>query len=185
VNSWQEMAARHHAIPDLPLELSTGRTIPVGATFREAKESFDEFLEDTLKRNDDRVSKLNYGNSEQTSLIICRRGKELHGPLVSCYEDGTLLAYVQYRHGKRIASLLAWDPAGRPLVMEQYDAGQRDGLRCLFKSCCEDCETGHVWMVQEWRRGERGSHRARQGRRRRQQLPTTLVNVLAHQLTPG
>ena len=153
-NSWQEMAARHHGIQDLPLELSTGRMIPVGTAFREAKEAFDEFLQDTLARDDDRVSRINHANSQQTSLIIGRRGKELHGPLVSFYEDGTLRAYVQYRYGKRIASLLTWDPAGRPLVMEQYDAGLRNGLRSLFKSCSENCQTGHVWMVQEWRRGD-------------------------------
>ncbi len=150
-----ESAAHHHAAtPDQPFVLSSGRQLPVGEIFQEAKASFDKVLDQTLERQDERVTTIRYSGSEQASLILGRRGSRLHGPLASFNPDGTLLACLHYRYGKRNSDVLTWDEAGRPYVMEHYLNGQRDGYRILFKSCSETCDTGHVWLVQEWDRGD-------------------------------
>ena len=154
LTTWKDRASRNRHTEDMPIRLTSGEEVKVGSRFNEAKAAFEELLEETLNRNDDRVTKLTYGEPGKLSLVFSRRGKELHGPLASFYQDGTSLAYVQYRFGKRISSLLTWDASGRPLVMEEYDSGLRDGLRCIFKSCGEQCKTGHLWMAQEWRKGE-------------------------------
>lgn len=154
LTTWKDRATKNRHTEDTPLRLTSGEEVRVGARFSEAKAAFEELLEETLSRSDDRVTKLTYGEPGRPSLIFSRRGKELHGPLATFYQDGTSLAYVQYRFGKRISSLLTWDSSGRPLVMEEYDSGVRDGLRCIFKSCGDQCQTGHLWMAQEWRDGE-------------------------------
>ncbi len=152
--TWKDRVSKNRHTEDMPIRLVSGEEVKVGTRFSEAKAAFEEFLEGTLERSDDRVTKLTYADSGKPSLIFSRRGKELHGPLVSFYEDGTSLAYVQYRFGERISSLLTWDSSGRPLVMEEYDSGVRDGLRCIFKACDDTCKTGHLWMAQEWQKGE-------------------------------
>ena len=145
---------RSTGTPEFRLVLSSGRTIEFAKIFGEIGKAFERSLKDRLTQSKPRLLRFSYDGSSQPSLLISRRGKELHGPLASFYEDGSPLAYASYRNGERTSTLFTWDETKHPLVFEQYRSGQRHGLRCLFKSCGDNCDTGHIWLVQEWDQGE-------------------------------
>jgi hypothetical protein len=136
------------------LELESGRTIDVGEIFRAQGETFYQSLNTHMRLAKSSLLRINHQQSTQPMLLASRRGKVLHGPFASFFEDGAPVALISYTKGERNSSLLTWDEANRPLVFAQYQAGQLDGIRCLFQGCCEQCRSGHIWMVQEWDRGE-------------------------------
>ena len=72
---------------------------------------------------------------------------------MSFHENGSRQTFIQYSFGKRIATLVMWDPSGRPLMMEQYKAGRKDGVRIIFKACGGECTSGHLWAAEEWSDG--------------------------------
>ncbi len=139
---------------DYRLRLPSGRTIDVGEIFRPHGEAFTESLRRQMRVAKSPLVRLNHDPSGQPLLLAGRRGKVLHGPFASFAEDGTPVALISYTKGERNSALLTWDDAHRPLVFAEYSAGELDGMRCLFRSCCDECRSGHIWMVQEWQRGE-------------------------------
>lgn len=65
------------------------------------------------------------------------------------------MVYVIYnRDSKRDNTLISWDEAGRPLVIDQFSRGRRNGLRVLFRLRSENDPTGEVGLVQVWRAGK-------------------------------
>ena len=137
---WEDLSRPRHETPEFTLMLSSGRTIELSDTFGDVDETFEQSLKERLSQNSAAMLQVNYHDSGQTKLLISRRGKELHGPVFTFYDDGSPLAYASYRYGKRNSSLLTWDNKGRPFVFDQYRAGQRHGLRCLFKACADECK---------------------------------------------
>ena len=136
------------------LELDSGRTIDVGEVFREQGAAFYQALDTNLRIAKSPLLRINHPQSTQPLLLAGRRGKVLNGPFASFGEDGAPVAFISYTKGQRSSSLLTWDESRRPLLFAQYHAGQLDGIRCLFQSCCEQCRSGHIWLVEEWDRGE-------------------------------
>ena len=126
------------------LELDSGRTIDVGEIFREQGKAFYQSLNTSMRLTKSPLLRINHRQSTQPLLLASRRGKVLHGPFASFLADGAPVAFISYTKGKRNSSLLTWDDAHRPLVFAQYQAGQIDGIRCLFQACCEQCRSGHT-----------------------------------------
>lgn len=139
---------------DFRLQLASGRTIEIGKTFAEHQAAMRQELERALRSRKPALLRINYGGSDQPLLLASRRGSKLDGPFASFSEEGSPVALVGYKKGERDAALLTWDESGRPIVFAQYQSGQLHGLRCIFKACCDECKTGHVWMVQEWDGGQ-------------------------------
>lgn len=79
----------------------------------------------------------------------------MRGPMVAYYRSGRPMIYVSYnRDSKRDGTLISWDKQGRPLVIDQFTRGRRNGLRVLFRLRSENDPTGLVGLVQEWRVGK-------------------------------
>ena len=79
----------------------------------------------------------------------------MRGPMAAYYRNRRPMIYVSYnRDSKRDDTLISWDEAGRPLVVDQYSNGRRNGLRVLFRPRAENDPTGVVVLVQEWRAGK-------------------------------
>ena len=142
----------HDAMSDIMLGDNT--LFSAGKHLSEAEERFDRFLIGSQRGGNDRTTYLANSETERPSLIFSRRGKKLHGPLMSFHENGKRQTFIQYSYGKRIATLVAWDTSGRPLVMEQYRNGRKHGVRCIFKSCGGACTTAHLWVAEEWNEGQ-------------------------------
>lgn len=86
-------------------------------------------------------------------MFISRINGVLRGPTIAYYRDGTPMFYATYdRDSRRDGTLISWDELGRPIVLDQFTAGKRDGLRVLFRSRGEKDPTGRVVLVQEWQR---------------------------------
>lgn len=148
---------------DFELSLSNGESVKVAEKFEEAKSAFEELLFRAEQKNSGRLTKIPATGGSAPSLVLSSRGRNLHGPLASYGDDGKALAYVQYQFGRRTGTLLSWDESGRPLTLEEYKGGRKDGLTCLFKSCGGQCMSGHLWLAQEWEKGElKASHVALQ-----------------------
>jgi hypothetical protein len=134
------------------LKLASGREIDVGGAMMQAKSLVETRLREVIRG--DNVLRANHANG-RPQVLVCRTGATLRGPTASFRDDGRPMTYVMYdRESQRHGAVLTWADNGRPLVFEQYDAGRRDGLRCLFKPCSENCPEGHLWLVEEWSRGE-------------------------------
>ncbi|MGI9470249.1 MAG: hypothetical protein ACR2NZ_01870 [Rubripirellula sp.] len=153
-NAWHRVLTKFPLVSDMDLQLASGRTLEIGEVFQLQQAELRDELTEMSDRGDPNLIRLDYDTPEHPALLISRRGDELHGPLLSVHEQGSPLACGRYRRGKRDGFLIAWDEAGRPNVMEQYVAGKRHGLRCLLQACSANCNQGHLWMVQEWERGE-------------------------------
>jgi thiol-disulfide isomerase/thioredoxin len=140
-----------HGKADWRLTLESGRVIDVGKIFAEERAKLEERLQAAYDAG--RFLRVNHQSTNTPFLLVSRRQGSLTGPLASFYEDGSPTAYMQYNAGRRTSAMLTWDKAKRPLVFEQYKDGQKDGVRCLFKACADNCPQGHLWMVQEWSKG--------------------------------
>ncbi len=138
---------------NLILTLANGGVFSVGKHFSELEQRFDRFTHSSEKAGDDRLTTLTHAETGLPSLIFSRRGEKIHGPLMSFHENGSRQTFIQYSFGKRIATLVMWDPSGRPLMMEQYKAGRKDGVRIIFKACGGECTSGHLWAAEEWSDG--------------------------------
>lgn len=161
VESKDGQASEQEVPADYRVTLESGRVIDVGEIFRPHIKSMRSSLQDQMRRPNSPSVRLNYEESRQPLLIAGRRGKVLHGTFGSFAESGPPVAYVAYQRGERSGSVLTWDEAHRPLVFSQYVDGELDGIRCMFRGCCETCTDGHVWFIEEWDRGElRSAHLA-------------------------
>lgn len=138
---------------DFRLRLASGEVIDVAKVFELSGDALAESLRRRLRARPASMVRIDRPESNQPLLVAGRRAKQLDGPFVSYTEQGKPFASVSYRKGKRDSVLLTWDEAGRPYVFAQYREGKLDGLRCLFRSCGEACQTGHLWMVQQWNEG--------------------------------
>ncbi|MBT6493327.1 MAG: hypothetical protein HOL01_02135 [Planctomycetaceae bacterium] len=88
-------------------------------------------------------------------MNIGRIASTMRGPMAAYYRNRRPMIYVSYnRDSKRDDTLISWDEAGRPLVVDQYSNGRRNGLRVLFRPRAENDPTGVVVLVQEWRAGK-------------------------------
>jgi hypothetical protein len=88
-------------------------------------------------------------------MFIGRIASTMRGPMVAYYRSGRPMIYVSYnRDSKRDGTLISWDKQGRPLVIDQFTRGRRNGLRVLFRLRSENDPTGLVGLVQEWRVGK-------------------------------
>jgi hypothetical protein len=139
---------------DFRLLLASGRAIEVGKIFAEQREAMERSLSRSMRSRKQALLRINHQGSDHPLLLASRRGDRLDGPFASFTEDGSPVAVVDYKKGERDSALLTWDDAGRPIVFAQYQSGQLHGLRCLFKACCDNCKSGHLWMVQEWDQGQ-------------------------------
>jgi hypothetical protein len=139
---------------DFRLVLASGRTIEVGKIFAEQREAIEHALSRRMRSRKPALLRINHEGSDRPLLLASRRGNQLDGPFASFTDDGSPVAFVDYRKGERDSAFLTWDDAGRPIVFAQYQSGELHGLRCLFKACCEECKSGHIWMVQEWEQGQ-------------------------------
>jgi hypothetical protein len=135
------------------LQLSSGRTIDISKTFADERAAMEQELGRALRSRKPAMLRINYEGSERPLLLASRRGNRLDGAFASFTDEGSPVALVGYSRGERDAALLTWDDTGRPIVFAQYQSGELNGLRCLFKACCEECKSGHLAMVQEWERG--------------------------------
>ena len=131
--------------------VESGRVIEVGKIFEHEREVLEDRLEAASRRGD--LLRFNHEDSEQPFLLISRRNSWLQGPQASFYQDGSPNCLLDYKAGKRESALLSWDDQMRPLVFAQYGNGLKHGFRCLYKACSEECTEGHLWLVQEWRKG--------------------------------
>jgi hypothetical protein len=136
------------------LVLSSGRVIDVGTTFLDQRKALEAALRRRLRSSQPVVFRVNHDGSDRPMLLASRRGKLLDGPFASFTEEGKPIACVDYSKGQRDSTLQTWDEQGRPLVFAEYQLGKIHGLRCVFQACCEDCKSGHLWMVQEWEQGQ-------------------------------
>jgi hypothetical protein len=85
-------------------------------------------------------------------MNIGRIASTMRGPTAAYYRNHRPMIYVSYnRDSKRHDTLISWDEAGRPLVIDQYSNGRRNGLRVLFRPRSDNDPTGVVVLVQEWR----------------------------------
>ncbi len=171
----------HDTISDV--FLANGRAYSVGAHLADAERRFDRFLSRSTDERYSRQTSLTYPGTGQTSLLFSQRGEKLHGPLMSFHENGKRQTFIQYSFGKRIATLVMWDSAGRPVVMEEYRNGRKDGVRALFKSCGGECTTAHLWVAEEWRGGKLlATHVAVGGQR---SVPNGFASSVKSVMTPA
>ena len=138
---------------DYRLELASGRVIDIGEVFAPRGRQIVSAFRDRKGLGKSPLVRLNYEESAQPMLVAARRGKVLNGPFASFTEDGAPVALAFYDKGERGATLLTWDADHRPLVFAQYQEGKLDGIRCLFRGCCDRCKKGHLWLVEEWTEG--------------------------------
>ena len=152
LNKPAESLPSHEALSDIVL--ANGQVYSVGDHLAEAEKRFDRFFAESSERSEKGRTSLTNEETGLPTLVFSRRGEQLHGPLMSFHENGKRQSFIHYSFGKRIATLVSWDPTGRPLVMEEYRNGRKDGVRAIFKSCGGDCTTAHLWVAEEWRQGK-------------------------------
>ncbi len=152
LNKPAESLPSHEALSDIVL--ANGEVYSVGDHLAEAEKRFDRFFAESSERSEKGRTSLTNEETGLPTLVFSRRGEQLHGPLMSFHENGKRQSFIHYSFGKRIATLVSWDPAGRPLVMEEYRNGRKDGVRAIFKSCGGECTTAHLWVAEEWRQGK-------------------------------
>ena len=148
----EELLPSHETLSDIVL--ANGRVYSVGDHLAEAEARFDRFFADSVKSRDKSLTSLTNEKTGLPALVFSRRGEKLHGPLMSFHENGKRQSFVHYSFGKRIATQVSWDALGRPLVLQEYRNGRKDGLQAIFKSCGDECATAHLWVAEEWRQGE-------------------------------
>lgn len=146
-------ATSKHLEADYQLEIEGGRVIDVRSVFLSEGQEIESGLVERMRLARSPLIRLNHEESRQPMLLASRRGKVLHGPFASFDEQGAPIAYVTYNKGERSSAVLTWDEKQRPLVFAQYDSGKLDGMRVLFRACCQSCQSGHIWMVQQWSDG--------------------------------
>ena len=148
----EELLPSHETLSDLVLD--NGTVYSVGDHLAEAEKRFDRFFADSSESNDKALTSLTNKETGLPTLVFSRRGEKLHGPLMSFHENGKRQSFIHYSFGKRIATQVSWDASGRPLVMEEYRNGRKDGVRAIFKSCGGECTTAHLWVAEEWSQGK-------------------------------
>jgi len=148
----EESLPSHETLSDLVLD--NGTVYSVGDHLAEAEKRFDRFFADSSGSNDKALTSLTNKETGLPTLVFSRRGEKLHGPLMSFHENGKRQSFIHYSFGKRIATQVSWDATGRPLVMEEYRNGRKDGVRAIFKSCGGECTTAHLWVAEEWSQGK-------------------------------
>ena len=141
-------------VPDYRVRLESGETIDVGAIFQSEIEDFQTALRQRTRQTKTPMIRIDHKASDKPFLLAERRGAVLHGLLATFTEDGAPIAHASYDKGNRTSTLLTWDEAKRPLVFEQYAKEKLDGIRCLFRGCCDECSDGHPWLVQQWQGGK-------------------------------
>ena len=147
---------------DYRVRLESGEVIDIGAIFRPEIEEFQASLRKRVRQSKPPMIRIYDNDSAKPILLAERRGAVLNGLFAAFTEDGAPVAHTSYDRGKRSSTLFTWDDAKRPLVFEQYSDGKVDGIRCLFRGCCESCTGGHPWLIQQWEKGElRSAHLVR------------------------
>jgi hypothetical protein len=150
-------AAEPEAEPRQPADafqvrLKNEKTVDVRKLMKAEQEAFSKLL---ARQEANRQSlRFNHTNGKPY-LFVSRRGGKLLGPLAGRYDNGQPMIGLTYIFGNRHGALMCWDEKGRPVVYEHYKNGVRDGLRCIFKSCGESCQEGHLWLAEEWSAGRR------------------------------
>jgi antitoxin component YwqK of YwqJK toxin-antitoxin module len=134
------------------VRLKNEKTIDVRELMKVEQESFGKLLARQEKSR--QFLRFNHANGKPY-LFVSRRSGKLVGPLAGRYDNGQPMFGVTYIYGNRHGALMCWDEKGRPVVYEHYKNGVRDGLRCIFKSCGESCQEGHLWLAEEWSGGRR------------------------------
>lgn len=142
---------RLHKAETYKLVLPSGHEHDIVAIFRSDGKGFQQRLGQLAGVG--RLLRLKHSNG-QPSMLIGRQGTGLRGPTAVYYENGAPMVYLTYnRDAQRDQALFSWDETRRPLIFEQYESGKQHGFSCLFKACSEQCTEGHLWLVEEWRRG--------------------------------
>ena len=134
------------------VRLKNEKTVDVRKLMKVEQEAFGKLL--TRQETNRQFLRFNHANGKPYLFVSQRSGK-LVGPLAGRYDNGQPMFGVTYIYGNRHGALMCWDEKGRPLVYEHYKNGIRDGLRCIFKSCGEACQEGHLWLAEEWSAGRR------------------------------
>jgi len=147
-----ESLPSHDTLSDIVL--ANGKAFSVGEHLAQAEKRFDRFFAESSEASDKSLTSLTNEETGLPTLVFSRRGEELHGPLMSFHENGKRQSFIHYSFGKRIATQVMWDTSGRPLVMQEYRNGRKDGVRAIFKSCGGECTTAHLWVAEEWRQGK-------------------------------
>ena len=148
----EESLPSHETLPDIVL--GNGEVYSVGDHLAKAEKRFDRFFADSNESSHKGVTSLTNKETGLPTLVFSRRGENLHGPLMSFHENGKRQSFIHYSFGKRIATQVSWDASGRPLVMEEYRNGRKDGVRAIFRSCGGECTTAHLWVAEEWSQGK-------------------------------
>ena len=145
--------------PDYRVALESGETIDIGEIFKPELDAFQASLRKRAGQTKTPMIRVYDESSEKPLLLVERRGAVLHGLLATFAQDGSPIAHASYERGNRTATLFTWDELKRPLVFEQYAKGKLDGIRGLFRGCCDECTDGHPWLVQQWQEGKlRSAH---------------------------
>jgi len=134
------------------VRLKNEKTVDVRKLMKTEQEAFSKLL--ARQEANRQFLRFNHA-SGNPYLYVSQRSGKLLGPLAGRYDNGQPMFGVTYIFGNRHGALMCWDEKGRPLVYEHYKNGVRDGLRCIFKSCGEDCQEGHLWLAEEWSAGRR------------------------------
>lgn len=134
------------------VRLKNEKTVDVRKLMKVEQDSFGKLL--ARQEANRQFLRFNHANGKPYLFVSQRSGK-LVGPLAGRYDNGQPMFGVTYIYGNRHGPLMCWDEKGRPLVYEHYKNGVRDGLRCIFKSCGEACQEGHLWLAEEWLAGRR------------------------------
>ena len=134
------------------VRLKNEKTVDVRELMKAEQESFGKLL--ARQERNRQFLRFNHPNGKPYLFVSQRSGK-LVGPLAGRYDNGQAMFGVTYIYGNRHGALMCWDENGRPVVYEHYKNGVRDDLRCIFKSCGEACQEGHLWLAEEWSDGRR------------------------------
>jgi len=134
------------------VRLKNEKTVDIRKLMKAEQEAFSKLL--ARQEANRQTLRFNHANGKPY-LFVSRRGGKLLGPLAGRYDNGQPMIGLTYIYGNRHGALMCWDEKGRPVVYEHYANGVRDGLRCIFKSCGESCQEGHLWLAEEWSAGRR------------------------------
>jgi hypothetical protein len=143
-------SAAVHIDEDYVIRLADGKKLDIAAHFGKRGKRFERQLRRAV--HDVSTVRVQY-EKNRPFLVIAHRNSCLNGPTAAFYRDGPPMVYLNYSQGKRNGTLFAWDERYRPWVFAEYKSGKKHGISCVFRACSDQCQTNHVWLVQEWRLG--------------------------------